>query len=101
MRARKRNPAPRAAGRASDTFCLAAERAKHSQASPVLQGEIARSRFETRRLTARAEGHLRDLEWRLGRLGALADAGQADRALIVERLGVAIELARLDEEPSR
>jgi hypothetical protein len=97
----KRKPAADEADRLSKWFCLAAEHSEDNQASPVLQGEIARSRFETRRLTARAEGHLRDLEWRLGRLGTLADADQADRSLIVERLGVAIELARLDEEPSR
>jgi hypothetical protein len=53
------------------------------------------------RINARAENHLRDLEWRIGRLGSLVDAGQADRSLVVERLGVAMELARLDEEPPR
>jgi hypothetical protein len=52
-------------------------------------------------ITARAENHLRDLEWRIGRLGALVAAGQADRRLVTERLGVAIELARLDDEPPR
>jgi hypothetical protein len=52
-------------------------------------------------ITARAENHLRDIESRISRLGAFVAAGQDDRALIVERLGVAIELARLDEEPSR
>jgi hypothetical protein len=31
----------------------------------------------------------------------LVDVDQADRSMIVERLGVAIELARLDEEPPR
>ena len=31
MRPHKRNPAPRAAGRASDTFCLAAERSEDSR----------------------------------------------------------------------
>ena len=53
------------------------------------------------RITARAENHLRDIEWRIGRLGAFVAAGQVDRSLVTERLGVAIELARLDEEPPR
>jgi hypothetical protein len=53
------------------------------------------------RITAGAENHLRDLEWRIGRLGAFVAAGQVDRSLVTERLGVAIELARLDEEPPR
>ena len=53
------------------------------------------------RITARAENHLRDLEWRIGRLGELADKGHADRSMIVERLEVALELARLDEEATR
>ena len=96
MRVHKRNPAPRAAGRASKAFCSAAERSEGIRTSPVLQGEIARSRFETRRLTARAENHLRDIEWRISRLGAFVAAGQVDRSLVTERLGVAIELARLE-----
>jgi hypothetical protein len=50
------------------------------------------------RINGRAENHLGDLEWRIGRLGSLVHAGQADRPLVVERIGVAIELARLDEE---
>jgi hypothetical protein len=50
------------------------------------------------RITARAENHLRDIEWRIGRLRAFVAAGQVDRSLVVERLGVAIELARLDVE---
>jgi hypothetical protein len=50
------------------------------------------------RITARAENHLRDIEWRIGRLGAFVAAGQVDRSLVTERLGVAIELARLDVE---
>jgi hypothetical protein len=53
------------------------------------------------RITARAENHLRDVEWRIGRLGAFVAAGQVDRSLVTERLGVAIELARLEEEPPR
>jgi hypothetical protein len=53
------------------------------------------------RITARAENHPRDIEWRIGRLGAFVAAGQVDRSLVTERLGVAIELARLDEEPPR
>jgi hypothetical protein len=53
------------------------------------------------RISARAENHLRDVEWRIGRLGAFVAAGQVDRSLVTERLGVAIELARLDEEPPR
>ena len=53
------------------------------------------------RITARAENHLRDIEWRIGRLGAFVAAGQVDRRLVTERLEVAIELARLDEEAPR
>jgi hypothetical protein len=49
------------------------------------------------RITARAENHLCDIEWRVARLGALVASGQVDRSLIVERLRVAIELARLVE----
>jgi hypothetical protein len=49
------------------------------------------------RITAPAENHLRELEWRIGHLGALVGAGHADRSLFVERLGVAIELARLED----
>jgi hypothetical protein len=52
-------------------------------------------------ITARAENHLRDIEWRIARLGAFTASGQVDRGIIVERLGVAIELARLDEESAR
>ena len=37
MSQNNRNPAPRAAGRASETFILAAERAEHSQALAKLQ----------------------------------------------------------------
>jgi hypothetical protein len=48
------------------------------------------------RITARAENHLRELEWRIGRIGALVGAGQIDRSIVVERLGVVLELARLD-----
>jgi hypothetical protein len=48
------------------------------------------------RITARAENHLRDLEWRIGRLGEFVAAGQVDRSLVIERLGGAIELARLE-----
>jgi hypothetical protein len=47
------------------------------------------------RITARAENYLRALEWRIGHLGALVGAGHADRSLVAERLGGAIELARL------
>jgi hypothetical protein len=50
------------------------------------------------RITAQAESHIREVEWRIARLGALIDAGQADRDLVIERIGVAIELARLDVE---
>jgi hypothetical protein len=53
------------------------------------------------RITARAENHLREVEWRIIRLGQLVDADEADRSLIVERIGVACELARLDEEARR
>jgi hypothetical protein len=53
------------------------------------------------RISARAENHLREVEWRIIRLGQLVDANQAHRSLIVERIGVACELARLDEEPPR
>jgi hypothetical protein len=53
------------------------------------------------RISARAENHIREAEWRIARLGALIDAGQADRDLVIERIGVAIELARLDEEARR
>jgi hypothetical protein len=49
------------------------------------------------RITARAENHLRDLEWRIGRLGAFVAAGQVDRSLVTERIGVALELARLED----
>jgi hypothetical protein len=47
------------------------------------------------RITARAENHLRELEWRIGHLGALVGAGHADHSLVAQRLVVAIELARL------
>jgi hypothetical protein len=50
------------------------------------------------RITARAEAHLSQVEWRIARIGALVAVGHADRSLVVERLGVAIELARLDVE---
>jgi hypothetical protein len=50
------------------------------------------------RITARAESHLRDIEWRICRLGQLVAAGEVDRSLVVERLGVAIELARLEAQ---
>ena len=49
------------------------------------------------RITARAENHLSDIEWRIGRLGAFVAAGQVDRSLVVERLESAIELARLGD----
>jgi hypothetical protein len=49
------------------------------------------------RITARAENHLCDIEWRIARLGAFVAAGQVDRSLVTERIGVALELARLDE----
>jgi hypothetical protein len=48
------------------------------------------------RITARAERLLRELEWRIGRIGELVGAGQVDRSLVVERLGVVLELARLE-----
>src|SRR5580692_4178250 len=48
------------------------------------------------RITARAENHLSDIEWRIGRLGAFVAAGQVDRSVVVERLGVVLELARLE-----
>jgi hypothetical protein len=47
------------------------------------------------RITARAENHLVNIEWRIARLGAFVASGRVDRSLIVERLGVAIELSRL------
>jgi hypothetical protein len=50
------------------------------------------------RITARVENHIREVESRVIRLGQLVDVDQADRSMIVERLGVAIELARLDVE---
>jgi hypothetical protein len=53
------------------------------------------------RVTPRAENHLREVEWRIIRLGQLVDADQADRSLVVDRVGVACELARLDEEATR
>jgi hypothetical protein len=49
------------------------------------------------RITARAENHLRELEWRIGRIGELVGAGQVDRSIVVERLGVVLELARLED----
>ena len=48
------------------------------------------------RITARGENHLRELEWRISRLGAFVAAGQVERSIVVERLGVAIEIARLE-----
>ena|ERR1700722_3644680 len=48
------------------------------------------------RIPARAENHLRDIEWRISRLGAFVATGQVDRSLVSERLGVAIKLARLE-----
>ena|ERR1700733_2836070 len=98
--AHNRNPAP-LAGRASEAFCLAAERPEDSQARLSLQCEGARTRVEPRRITAQAEAHLRDLEWRIGRLGELADKGHADRSTTIERIGVACELARLEAEAPR
>ena len=98
--ASKENPAMGNGG-ASETFCLAAERPEDSQARLSLQCESARTRVEPRRITAQAEAHLRDLEWRIGRLGELADKGHADRSTIIERIGVACELARLDQEAQR
>jgi hypothetical protein len=62
---------------------------------PARPGEARR---RPPRITARAENHLRDIEWRIARLGAFVASGQVDRSLIVERLGVAIELARLNDE---
>jgi hypothetical protein len=47
------------------------------------------------RITARAEAHLSQVEWRIARIGALVAVGHADRSLVVQRLEVAIELARL------
>jgi hypothetical protein len=100
MASTRRKPAAEA-DRLSEFARSAASGSEDNQARPRWQGEIARNRVETRCITARAEGHIRDLEWRLDRLGALVDTGQVDRSLIIERLGVAIELARLDEEPPR
>jgi hypothetical protein len=48
------------------------------------------------RITARAENHLSEVEWRISRLGQFVASGQVDRSLVTERLGVAIELARLE-----
>ena len=98
--ASKENPAMGNGG-ASETFCLAAERPEDSQARLSLQCESARTRVEPRRITAQAGAHLRDLEWRIGRLGELADKGHADRSTIIERIGVACELARLEAEAPR
>jgi hypothetical protein len=97
-----RSPAPRAAGRASKAFILAGECPEHTPNRLQFQSDNVARRFgEGRRITAQAETHLRDLEWRIGRLGQLADKGHADRSMVVERIGVACELARLDEEAPR
>jgi hypothetical protein len=50
------------------------------------------------RITARVENHIREVESRIIRLGQLVDADEADRDLVLERLGVAVELAGLDLE---
>jgi hypothetical protein len=97
MQPQKRNPAAGRAGRVSELRFLAGRCSEDKQVREDLQGS-ARVSVETRRITARAEGHLRDLEWRIGRLGQLVDADEADRSLIVERIGVACELARLEAE---
>ena len=51
------------------------------------------------RISARAEAHLGQVEWRISRLGSLVGAGHADRSLVVRRLRVAIERARLEVLP--
>jgi hypothetical protein len=101
MQPQKRNPAAGRAGRASELRFLAGRCSEDKQVPQDLQGISARVGVETRRITARAEGHLRDLEWRIARLGQLVDADEADRSLIVERIGVACELARLEAEAPR
>jgi hypothetical protein len=99
--AQKENPAAGRAGRASELRFLAGRCSEDKQVPQDLQGISARVGVETRRITARAEAHLRDLEWRIGRLGELADKGHADRSTIIERIGVACELARLEAEAPR
>jgi hypothetical protein len=50
------------------------------------------------RISARAERHLSDVEWRLSRLGDDARAGRADRRLVVERLRAAVVRAGLAKQ---
>jgi hypothetical protein len=52
----KRNPVPRAAGRASELFCLAAERSEDTQALRVFQAKLLARRYGLVPPTARPKG---------------------------------------------
>jgi hypothetical protein len=83
--ASKENPALGEGG-ASELLFSAEDGAEDTQTSPALQGISARIGVDARwpRLTARADRHLNEIEWRLARIGQEIRSGRTDLVRVDE-----------------
>jgi hypothetical protein len=52
-------------------------------------------------ITARAENHLAEIEWRLARVGRAVALGHADRNMVADRIRAALVRANLNSESRR